>query len=639
VPALPAPGSLGPPLSSRTCLNASRAWAKGRICRTLEDKEAERLNEIEQAARESVSAGLLPRWLQDWLPEVVLLLVTTGAGLWAAGRWIDPCGDPGYFWSLAYRLSKGERLYRDIYLPYTPLSPYLFAGWARLFGLSARSFLLANWIPAVLAGVLLLRCARSFLSTLERLALVGVVLATSLFLPDSGRLVLSYHPGAVHALALSIGALLLVRSDQERVTRRAFLAGLLAGLAFCCKQEIGIAAILALTMPVLAGLARPLLWLTRLFAGFCAALLPAAAFVLSCASLESLRRDSRLWPLAPVPSDMLRRFFRHVAGFDNPNWLLDARATAFRSLCWISLLALAALLIARERRRSAWLRALGLLAGLGSWWLLEGDSLRHPLLFLSLSMSVAFLVAILAFFSRDLPGRAFLLSFGVFAGLAGARVAFSANVAGHYSGPGHLAAALTSLLFVVVFVPRLILGQTRAASYLRASITLVLLAFSWSLTVRDIRILRFPGKVPVDTREGRIFVEPAKAELFNAIARVSTAGEREVVIPETYAVDVLFHLEDVSPLLYGLPVWLDQDIERRIVKRLEKSPPDLVVLFERPVKEFGLEPFGVGYGLLLADWCSRNYQVTESFAAGKILRKRPTGARSERPVRPFRTLS
>jgi hypothetical protein len=562
-----------------------------------------------------------PQWLKDWLPEIALLLITTGAGIWAAGRWVNPGGDPSYAWSLGYRLGSGERLYRDIYVPHTPLSPYLLGAWARLFGSSARAVLFVNWIPAILAGLLLVRCGRFFLSTLERLALVGVVLATSLFAPGPGHLIYPYNSAVVHALALSVGALLLIRPDAERWQERAVLAGCLAGLAFCCRQEIGLACLVALVTPILFLGNRRLSWLTRLFAGFFAILLPLAVFVLLSAPVESLQRDNHLWPLAPVLPPPILFFYRSKLAL-NPGWARAAMATVFVDLLRAAPLALFALLLAREHRRSIWLRLLALVIGLGFWWLLDGPALSHPLPSLALSMSTAFLVAILALLLPDTRGRVFLVAFGTFAGLVAARTAFSTGASGHYEGPNHYATALTSVLFVLVLLPRLLLADTRAASYLRALIGLAVLAVSGWLTWKGVANLRYPDSVAVETRERPVWTTPAKAELFRAIARQSRAGERVLLVPESYAIDALFQLRSVSPLIQAIPGWLDEDAERQLIPRLEQSPPDLIVLLERPVAEFGSKPFGVGYGLMLADWCQRNYQVVESLPAGQILRRR-----------------
>jgi hypothetical protein len=490
-----------------------------------------------------------------------------------------------------------------------------------------RYLLLANWIPAVVAAVLLLRCGRSLLSPFERVALAGVVLATSLFVPGPGHLILPYYPGVVHALALSIGALWLLRPDGPPSPRRALLAGCLAGLAFCCKQEIGVAALLALATRAFTGEIRPFPWLMRLLAGFAAILLPAAAFVLSSASIESLQRDSHFWPLTFGPSAANRHFYPRIAGIAAPDWTRAVRATVLRDLSLAALLAVGALLFAKERRRAVWLRVLALFAGLGLWRLIEGDRVPPSLPSLALSMSVAFAVAILALLSTKPPGRPFLVAFGTFAGIAGARVAFSPNSAGYYQGPGHFAAALTSVLFALVFLPRLLLGETRAAAYFRNSMALLAFALSWWHTARDVATLRYPDRVAVHTLQGRVFVEPARAALLNAVGRDSSSGERVLVIPEPYAIDALYQLRYASPLVYAIPGWLYPDTERRLIRRFEKAPPDLVVVLERPLKEYGSEPFGVGYGFLLADWISRRYSIVESLPAGEILAKASTNGK------------
>jgi hypothetical protein len=594
----------------------------------------ESVPEGEEKARPSASGRLYRHWVEEWGPEACFLLVTTGAGLWAAGRWINPVSDPGFTWSLAYRLSKGERLYRDIFLAYTPLSPYLLAAAARLFGLSARFVVLVNWIPAVVAGFLLLRVGRPLLSAIERLALVALVLSFSLFVPGDGRLILPYYPGVVHAFVFSIGALLLLQRDGERFGWRSLPAGFLAGLAFCCKQEVGLAAFLALSASVTTRPRRALPWIGRLLAGFCLAVLPAAVFIFTSAPVQSLRYDSHLWPLAPAPPAAISHLMRIVTGLNYPNWPVTLRAAVFQLLWQIACLGLLALLLARERKRSVWLRVLSVFAGLGLWWILEGFSFFSQMPPVSLSMSVAFFAALLALFTPHLPGREFVVAIGVFAGVVGMRTAFSPLLSGHYDGPGHFASALTWVLFLCILAPRLLLGETRSASSFRVLMALLLLMVRGWQAASGAENLRFAWRVAVDTAQGRVFVERPQVRLFEAIRRHSLPGERVLVIPETNAVDVLFRLENVSPLVDMLPGLLDTRAERALIERLEKSPPDLVILFERSVAEYGVRPFGQGYGLLLADWCNRNYRVVESTAAGKVMRLRgPPSAAGDPPGR------
>ncbi|HEY6928808.1 MAG TPA: hypothetical protein VJA66_03940, partial [Thermoanaerobaculia bacterium] len=241
----------------------------------------------------------------------------------------------------------------------------------------------------------------------------------------------------------------------------------------------------------------------------------------------------------------------------------------------------------------------------------------------SLSMSVAFAVALWAFFSQGLEGRPFLLSFALFAGLVAARTAFGARPSSHYAGPSHLATALTTTVFLVVILPRFLLGEGPSASIFRtAAAALLIVAGGWQ-TLRGVESLRAPGSVSVETRHGRVFVKPGHARLLNAFSQEARAGDAVLILPETYALDALYEVRNPSPLVQALPGWLVPEIEQRLIQRMESSPPELVVVFERPYDEFGSAPFGIGYGRLLSGWCEAHYRVVASFpAAGRILRRR-----------------
>jgi hypothetical protein len=73
-----------------------------------------------------------------------------------------------------------------------------------------------------------------------------------------------------------------------------------------------------------------------------------------------------------------------------------------------------------------------------------------------------------------------------------------------------------------------------------------------------------------------------------------------------------------------MPGSLDQQAERNLIAALDQNSPDLVVVFDRPVPEYKIGPFGVGYDLILAGWIERNYVVLDSSPGGKIFRRRET---------------
>lgn len=559
----------------------------------------------------------------DWLPELLFLAVTTAVGLWAGGRWLDPTGDPGFGWSLAYRLAEGDVLYRDVYLAYGPLSPYLLAGLGRLFEFSAGYVVFSSWIAAVVAGVLLLRCGRPFLSTLERIAAAGLILALSLWAPGPGRLVFPYYPGVVHALALSLGAILVVRSARLSVRAQCGFAGLLSGLAFLAKQEIGLAVLIALLASLVL---RPNELFSRgapTIAAFATVVVVAlgAILLVSGATLHSLRNQNHVWPLDPVPPSALNHLFRLAAGMKPTDWAFDVRKAAWCLLVQVGLLGSAGLLAARARKLSHWLPVLGLAFALLSWWAVERFrfSTRAPV---ALSSAVAFLVAAFAVGERRLENREHLVAIGTFAGLAGLRAVFSRTLSGPYDGIAHFATSLTWLLFLCVFAPRILAAEPRAATYARRMTGILLLVTAAYGALVGAEHLRFARGEPVRTLRGTIFLDPTKASFFRSLSREIRPGEKVLVLPEINAVDVLFGARSVSPLQHHLPGWLDLPLENELLRRLEASPPEAVVLFDRSLHEFGVLRFGDGYGQRIARWIEQNYRPVLSERAGSVLRRK-----------------
>ncbi len=565
----------------------------------------------------------LPGVLRGWIPELLLLTLTTAAGFWAAGRWLVPFGDPGGWWTLLHRLGSGERLYRDVYLQYGPLSPYALALLGRLVGLSPTSFLLMNWVPAILLALLLLRAGRPYLSEMERLSVLGLLLALGLFGPGKARLVLPYSPAAVHALIFSVLALLLL---QRQTPRRAdaFAAGGLAGLAFCSKQEIGLVALCAICVPVLTRSSRALRWLLPALVGFSCVAGAGVLVVLWSAPLESLRYDSHFWPIGEVPGS-----WKYLSGLTTGllirDWPVRLGGAVLAFLYEAALIGLLGLLVARDPR----VRRPLLLALLGA--LLIGGAADGILLGrradpLSLSVLVAFALLLLALLDRARQGRDFLVAFGLFAGLVATRTAFAGRIGwSSYSGVTNVSTALTWALFLFCFLPKLWPGGGLAVQATRRIWAFTLFAVAAYGTWIGARDLRAAPEVTVETPRGRVWIGESAAPLFAALGKNLRPGERALVLPEPNAVEALFKLRSASPLLYHMPGWLDARAEEQLLRRFEGEGPDVVVVFGRSTWEFGVEPFGQGFGRRLAGWLETNYAIVASSPGGVILRRRPLG--------------
>jgi hypothetical protein len=566
-------------------------------------------------------------WLRDWSVEWTFFSVTTAAGIWAGGRWLDTTGDPGVWLSFAERMAQGERLYRDLYIQYGPLSPLLFSATGKPFGFSLTWYLLANWIPAIVAGLLLLVAARPFLSRLERLALAGLIIGLSVLAPRPARMILPYSPAAVHALCFSIGAFLLMPS-RERGLWRAYGAGTLAGLAFCAKQEIGLAAMLGLCAPLVTDGRRGVAWVVRSLVAFSAAAsLGVAAILGAGASLDSLRQDSHLWPMASMPPEW-RLLSGKVAGFGTTNWREALFDSAWELSKLMLLVSLAGLCLAREKSKKRWWLTLGPLALLCTADLFRGRSLLPQVHPICLSMTAALAVVLLSLLDKRRSGRDFLIGFGLFAALVALRTAVSWDLASPYSGVSHFATCLTWLILLLRLVPDRLPGGSSSARWARMVWMLVLLPAAWYWAANGIEDLREEGRIPVATPRGDIFPDRRLGNLYARIGQELRPGEQALFLPETSGLDVLFGVHDASPFLGHMPGWLDGHAEEMLIRRFETRPPDVVVIFERGAQEFGVEQFGRGFGLRLAAWIESRYRPVASLRGGTIFRPREAPASS-----------
>jgi hypothetical protein len=568
------------------------------------------------------------RWMK-WVPEIALLVATSAAGFYARGRWVDPVADPGTWWSAAYRLSGGERLYRDVYLQFGPLSPYLLSLGARLVGPSATYMLVVTWIAAILAAFLLVRISRPLLSAVERMAMVGILLGVGLFAP--APLVFPYAPGAVHALCFSFAALLLLSAERPGPESRAWLAGGLAGAAFCAKQEIGVACAVALVAATLladTGRGRSL---GRVLLGF-SGVAALGAVALLGVPFESLREQSRVWPISTVPPGSWKVLYARVAGIAAPDWSFTLRASLWFLLACMGVIALLALAFSRERRPSRWLPTGLLLGGVFVWKIAEAFAFRHSRL-ITLSMLVGFLVAILAVVHKPLPHRPATVAIGLFAGQVGSRAAFSTDLEGPYSAVAHLTSALTWVLFVCVFAPRVFPGGEKSRVYARRITAIVCLLIGWAGAFVGISRLRSGEKEEIATRAGCVFVSRDLAPFFRRIIGHVRPGERIWVLPEINGLDALLHASSASPYPSHMPGWLDEQSELELLRRLDVSPPDVVVIFNRSTFEYGVRPFGDGYDRLLSRWIDERYENVEQMPSGRILRPRQISRQwSDRPA-------
>jgi hypothetical protein len=560
-----------------------------------------------------------------WLPEALYLAATSAIGFFAGGRWLSPDGDIGAWWSLTHRIAAGARLYRDVYPElYGPLSPHLLAWAERAFGASATEFLLVNWISGVLAGGMLLYASRPLLSVLERCALAGLIIATSVLAPGSGRLVYCYAPGAVHALFFSILALTFVGRAAPARARDALLGGICAGLAFCCKQEIGAAAAVALWATLAVAKSGRLRWASVTAAGFAAGVLPAVGFALSSASVASLRADSHVWPLVLRPRGDWIPAYRRIGGFGAAEWPVVIRSSMWSLLAIVVVVVAACAILEAGKRPVRWRPILVAAALLGAWWLVDPARLgvgASPIALSSAAAGVVLLAALLF----PVEQRARVVAFAAFALIVSLRTVVATDAGAHYAGVAHLATAMTWVILLCHLAPRAFLGAGNASAAARSAFGAGLVLVGWSAAIPAGMALSTTANEAYASPRGVVYVRnPA---FFAALGKALRPGDRVLALPEPYALEPIFGVRAWSKRLLFLPPYL-AEFEPQLVADLDRDPPEAVVVFDRPTPEYGTAPFGQGYGLATSERLERRFGTPRRLAGGSIWSVRDPAGRA-----------
>jgi hypothetical protein len=167
---------------------------------------------------------------------------------------------------------------------------------------------------------------------------------------------------------------------------------------------------------------------------------------------------------------------------------------------------------------------------------------------------------------------------------------------------------------------RPVLGTSPAAA-LRARRTvfaLLIIGLTGASAVIAYRYVR-ADYVPLETARGRAKLAPSDAAAYagalDFIARRTRPGEYVAAMPEGSSLNFL--ADRPAPLRYEIltPGFLTADGERRAIAQLQAKRVTLILLLNRPTREFGCPAFGRDCYRILGRWIDDNYQPTAVFGA------------------------
>jgi hypothetical protein len=599
----------------------------------------------------SERARVLATVRQDrvWLAILAASYVLCLAASWQ--RWSDPVVDVGREMNQPLRLAGGELLYSDVRHIYGPLSPYLHAWLFRSVTPSLTPLYADGILSAAIALALLYWLGRQIMSPAAAGAATLNAMSFCVFKP-AGNYILPYSYNSLHGAVLGlVTAVILVGALRDsassnaategragRLRRMFVLAGFVAGMTTLAKTELGAAAVAAgLTAAVLVS-HRDRRSAARLAALF---LTPAAALVTVVYALiaarvgwSTLTVDS--WLILYTMPPEIRYFNGQISGLARPFESLGRMLIAAAKLGVLAA-AIAAISVIIVKRRHGSVRpggdastfvvvhpwrvlavAAGVLIVMASTTVLDAN--KGPYLAMPLVLGVFLGMLIPTLRAQPNAHTAILIVLTVYALANLARIVMHVRSGGAYASY-LLPAALLVFTYLWVGPFAASFRDTRVSQTVRAScLTLLVLAAVLNGVGLAYRYRTRTTGV-ITTSRGTMITRPEVALAFNEaldyIDRHTSPGDAVAVMPEGTSLDFLSGRRNPLREEIITPGYLDSAGEARAIHQLEDAHTALILVPNRPTKEFGPATFGRDYCQTLMRWIDTRYRVCAVFGPVK----------------------
>jgi hypothetical protein len=564
----------------------------------------------------------------------IALLIATGLVLlwWTWGKLGDARIDFPKELDVSWRITRGEAIYRDVDYLYGPLSPWINAGWFKLFGASIRTLVVCNAAILGIITTLLYAILRRFAS--EAATVMGCLSFLLLF--GFGNFVgfsnynylTPYAHGLTHGMALLLAGLWAqLRWVDAMRARWLIVTGAVMGLCVLTKPEIAFSAVItypACIMLAPAPLRHRLKSLCILAcAGVLSFMLVFCMMLLNTPLPDAVRGTFGSYVHALDPQITQTKFYRFGLGTEHP---LRSLSKVF---VWCSYYArflvpaaLVGLLLARARRG---LLRWSCVAGAGGICFAVIWMLRHEIrwedAFRGLGLILGAILVTLAVTSARArtrtPSRNAALAFGILAATLLAKMVLNIRIF-QYGFVLAMPCFLLVLIALVDWAPRL-LNRVGADGRVLAGAAMGMLAAVIAIHLRvSAQIMRdksYQLGSGADTifaagEEGRMLQATLEALRGRARAGATLAG-----LPEAAIFNYLLRLPNSTPFNQLTPISVRVFGEDRVTQAFVNHPPDWIVLVHQDTAVFGPRYLGEHYLQSLGHWIGREY--TEDWGAGE----------------------
>ena len=523
-------------------------------------------------------------------------------------RWGHPIIDLGRDLTVASEISEGRALYRERLYNYGPVAPYALAGAVSLLGDQLWVFESVGLVVMVICALTLYSIGASLRGPIAGATGTLLFLTLSAFADSTWgcNFVLPYAYAATIALAFALLSfqflLIYVYGGRKNWALAISILGLWGALG--SKIEIGAA---------IAGVHILAWWAHRLEIRKIGIILMSSGLLAWVfLSFFEGRESSDHSVLADNllrfgPQIFSEAFFADVAGFDRPlENGLRAVAMAAGLVALLGASQLAAEFDSRRRDRQygrAGLAATSALVGVGLVY-----AIARPTLF-----SATIVIAPIVFFwvlIRD--RRDPLLLLAAFALLCGARIPLNYHPLWY-----GFTLCVPAYLLVVYGAARTVDVMPKRNA---ATIALMLLVVVGLFRFEVFNYQKYAAMTSrLETEKGTLYDFPigraeAVQEFLEDWQTMSDPPQTLVVFPEGATLN--YFTGTKNPIAYQLfipPEIPDRLIEEDIIRELQRSLPDAVVIVSRNLAEFGSRGFGIDYGRRLALWLRTHYRSVRRY--------------------------
>jgi hypothetical protein len=530
-------------------------------------------------------------------------------------RWTNPVIDSGREMNQPLRLAQGETLYSTVGHIYGPLSPWLHAILYRVFDPSLTILYADGILCAIAVLALVYWLGRRVMDPPAAATATLTVMWLCVFKP-AGNFIVPYAYSALHGTLLGLATLALsVRARERPSAVRFAAAGLLAGVTLLAKTEMGLSAVCAAL--VAAALAESSGRRRIVFAA--TALLVALGVAFAVYGEIAARVGWRVlvndcWLLVYNLPEPLRYFNRAVSGFDRPLVSLTRMLIAAAKLGILAaLVGSVSYLIAGPRAAAPRARRIlgaALAAGVVLWLTTGLDWDRGPFLAMPLV-----LVATLLLHGRIVRDRDVMV-YAAFALAQLARILLHVRSGGAY---GSFLLPMSIVVFTYLWVgPFAGSLPDRPARRLAAALAIgLLIAADAGMAVVLAYRYRESNTTVISTARGTLIAAPDVASVWNAalafIGSHTRPDDPIAVLPEGTSLTFLSGRRNPLREEIVTPGFLDLSGEARAIRQIDAAGTPLVLIVNRPTREFGAEAFGRDYDRMLMTWIEARYRPCATF--------------------------